>query len=63
MNDSENIICPHCKRRHSKYKILGSSGLINHSGYESIYVCCEKCGKDFYCDIEVKLKIKTRKNY
>lgn len=61
MVDHEYIICPHCRHKHNKRKVIGTSGLINQSGYYDKSICCKKCGKDFYYDVEVILKIKTRK--
>lgn len=60
MVSDEYVICPFCKQKNSRFKALGKSGLINHIGSECT-VTCDKCGKDFQCVYEVKIKYKTSK--
>lgn len=57
----EKVICPLCKREHDINKAIDTSGLINYCG-SSLTITCDKCGKDFYCEYEVIIKYKTRKN-
>lgn len=63
MVDKTFVICPFCKCKHSKTKVLGTSGLVCYNGNEGQSVICDRCGKDFYCDTEIQYKFKTRKNY
>lgn len=63
MVDKTFVICPFCKCKHSKTKVLGTSGLVCYNGNEEQSVICDRCGKDFYCDTEIQYKFKTRKNY
>lgn len=60
MISKEYVICPFCKKVHSKNKAIGISGLINYAGSECS-ITCEKCGKDFRCVYEVQIKYKTSK--
>lgn len=57
---NEKVICPYCKKEHSKNKVIGTSGLINYCGSE-MTIACEKCGKDFICNYIVSIKYKTTK--
>jgi hypothetical protein len=61
MISKDYVICPFCKRKHSKNKATGTSGLINHIGSECSIIC-DKCGKEFRCVYEVQIKYKTSKN-
>lgn len=60
MISNEFIICPYCKTEHLKNVVLGASGLVNVSGTIRD-VTCRKCGKDFSCEVDVKIVYKTRK--
>lgn len=55
-----DIICPYCKCEHSRFFIMGTTGLINHNGTTRT-MACRKCGKDFECEMIVKIKFKTSK--
>ena len=63
MVSKENVICPFCKREHGKTKAIGTSGLVCYVGDYGKTITCEKCGKEFICDVEITYKFKTRKNY
>ena len=63
MTSKDSIICPFCKQTKSKSKVLGTSEKVNYSGYDDLFITCDSCGKDFYCDIIVSYTFKTRKNY
>lgn len=55
------VVCPYCRKTHSKNKAIGTTGLINYGGGE-ISLVCEKCGKDFRCSYEVRIRYKTSKD-
>ena len=59
-SSTEYIICPYCKSKSLTNQILGTSGVINTGGTERS-VNCKKCGKDFICEVAIKLTFKTRK--
>lgn len=61
MISKDNVVCPFCKYKHSKTKALGTSGLICQVGEEEKKLTCDKCGKDFLCDIEITYRFKTSK--
>ena len=56
----DGIICPYCGHMHSKYRAIGTSGLINHSG-STFGLTCVKCKEDFDGEYDVILKFKTKK--
>lgn len=58
---TEGAICPYCNLRNAKSKVIGSSGLVCVSGVESL-VECHRCGGEFECFAEVKIKYRTRKS-
>ena len=60
MVSDEYVVCPFCKHKHSRFKALGTSGLINHSGSKCTIICA-KCEKEFRCIYEVTIKYKTSK--
>ena len=62
MVSKDEIVCPYCKKGHSKYRVIGSSGLVNCFGSE-FSMTCDRCGKDFYGEYVVDIRYKTRKNY
>lgn len=62
MVSEEGIICPYCKKKHNKHKAIGNSGLVNYAG-STFSMVCDRCGKDFYGEYEVRIKYKTHKNY
>lgn len=61
MVSKDSVICPFCKKEHSKNKAIGTSGLINYNGSEC-FITCDKCGEEFRCVYEVQIKYKTSKN-
>ena len=61
MISKDDVICPFCKKKHSKFKAIGTSGLINYVGSECS-ITCDKCGNVFRCVYEVQIKFKTNKN-
>lgn len=60
MKSNEYVICPYCKSKHNKGEVIGQSGIINIFGTEK-GVTCRKCGKDFTCEVGVKITYRTRK--
>ena len=60
MISKDSIICPYCKKEHTKSLVLGTSGVINIFGTER-ELECTKCGKSFRCEVEVKITYKTKK--
>lgn len=60
MVSKDAVICPYCKAENYKRKVLGDSGLVNYCG-TSRMVKCNKCGKDFNCEVEVNIKFRTSK--
>ena len=60
MRSNEYVICPYCKSNNCKSDVIGQSGIINIYGTEK-GITCKKCGKDFSCEVEVKITYKTRK--
>ena len=63
MVSKDSVICPFCKYEHGRTIALGKSGLVCYNGEENKTITCNSCGKDFYCDIELSYKFRTRKNY
>ena len=57
---TDYIMCPYCGARNFKNKAIGISGLINYSGMH-VTVDCDRCGKDFNCDVVVTIQYKTYK--
>lgn len=62
MKSNDAIICPHCKKNHNKHKAMGTSGLVNYCGSEFSFTC-DKCGKEIYGTMEVKITYITRKTH
>ena len=62
MVSKEAIICPHCKKEHSKNRAMGTSDLVNYCGSDFSFTC-DRCGKDIYGFMEVTIKYRTRKHY
>ena len=60
MVSNDFVICPFCKAKNLKNTVLVASGLVNIYGTERA-VECRKCGKEFSCEVEVKIRYKTRK--
>ena len=58
MVSKDYVICPHCKKNHSKNKAMGATGLVNYCGSEFSFTC-DKCGKDIYGTMEVIVFPKT----
>lgn len=56
----DSVICPYCKNENKKRVMIGSSGLVNYCGTERAIIC-DKCGKEFNCEMIVELKFKTSK--
>lgn len=62
MVSKDYVICPYCKKKHSKTKAIGTSGVVCFNGSE-LTVECDKCGKDFYVEYEVSYTFRTRKEF
>ena len=63
MISHDSVICPFCKKEMGTTKVLGSTGLVNYSGYEDKTMVCDNCKKEFYCDVKIQYTFKTRKKY